>query len=630
MNEMKVKEFFKKSLDPSDVLQNNEIQANRLTGFVMFLASLVLAAVLILTRLGVFQVKEEFLGPLIFQGFLELLIPAVICRVMKGRKIWLKYLLLIEFTIVLARIDSILLYNSVLIMVIPAVLSSRFFSKKFTVRISALTAVLFAASSFANAWWDTGYLDLNFYDPPSGTVLTITDTIRNAVRAVGIDRNIRLEQMMILSYLPKVFVFCLVAVICVKIAEKGRKMVEDQRTITQKTARIESELNLANNIQAHMLPTIFPPYPECEEVDLYASMEPAREVGGDFYDFFMLDDRHLAMVVADVSGKGIPAALFMVITKTLIKNEASMGIDPAGVFTKVNHMLCEGNENNMFVTAWLGILDTETGVLTYANAGHNPPLVKTGGKEFEYLKTRAGFVLGGMDGIKYRQQELRLDSGDRLFLYTDGVTEADRADGSFYGNDRLQNFLNAHPKDDLEQVLRDLHRDIETFAEGAEQADDITMLIMEYCHKKKSDDFPERKFAASEKQLEEVTSYVEQVLEEGGCPAKTAMQISVCAEEIFVNIAKYAYTEREENVSLGIKCEEGQVIMRFTDHGVPYDPLSRKDPDVKLSTEQREIGGLGIYIVKKTMDDVQYKYQNGKNILTLKKNYLRQETANEI
>ena len=626
---MKTKEFLMNSLDESDVLQNNEIQANKLTGFVMFLGSIVLAVVLVLSKLGLFRIKEEFLGPLIFQGILELLIPAMICRLTKGRKLWLKYLLLIELTIVLARIDSILLFNSVLIMVIPAILSSRFFSKRFTVLVGVLTSVLFGFSSFANAWWDVGYLDLNFYDPPAGTVLNITDTIQNAVRVVGIDKNIRLEQMMILSYLPKLFVFGMIAVICVKIAEKGRKMVADQKSVTQKTARIESELNLANNLQTHMLPTIFPPYPECEEVDLYASMEPAREVGGDFYDFFMLDDRHLTLVVADVSGKGIPAALFMVIAKTLIKNEATIGLDPASIFTKVNHMLCEGNEYNMFVTAWLGIFDTETGILTYANAGHNPPLIKTGDGDFEYLKTRHGFVLGGMDGIKYRQQELKIEPGDRLFLYTDGVTEADRADGALYGNDRLKSFLNVHQKDNLEQVLQELHQDIVNFADGAEQADDVTMMLMEYRRQKESDDIQERKFTASENQLEKVTAYVEEVLEGSGCPAKTAMQLSVCAEEIFVNIAKYAYAEQEENVSLGIKCEEGQVIMRFTDHGIPYDPLAKKDPNVKLSAEEREIGGLGIYIVKKTMDDVQYKYQNGKNILTLKKNYLKQEKTNE-
>lgn len=625
MEKIKAKEFWLNTLDDTDVLQNNEIQANKLTGFVMFLGSIILAVVLILSMAGLFQIRKETIGPLVFQGMLELLIPAVICRAVKARKLWLKYVLIIELLIVLARIDSMLMFNSVLIMVIPVVLSSRFFSKRFTVLISVLTAILFATSSFANAWMDTGSLDLNFYEPPVGTVLTVTGNLQETVRAAGIDRMVRLKQVMILSYLPKLLVFALIAVICVKIAEKGRMMVEAQESITRKTARIESELNLANSIQAHMLPTIFPPYPECEEVDLYASMKPARAVGGDFYDFFMLDDRHLAMVMADVSGKGIPAALFMVIAKTLIKNEVMMGTDPAEVFGKVNHMLCEGNENDMFVTAWLGILDTEKGILTYVNAGHNPLVVKTGDNAFAYLKSRAGFVLGGMDGIKYRQQELIFQPGDRLFLYTDGVTEAECPDGTFYGNDRLLEFLNSHDEKDLENILKGLSEDIDKFAEGAEQSDDITMMMMEYRQKKESDALMERKFLARVNQLEEVSAYVEQVLEEAGCPPKTSMQISVCAEEIFVNIAKYAYTEKEEDVSLGIKCEDGQVIMRFTDHGIPYDPLAKKDPDVKLSAEEREIGGLGIYLVKKNMDDVQYKYQNGKNILTLTKNYEKAE-----
>lgn len=625
IKQIKLKAFFNNTLDDTDVLQNNEIQANKLTGFVMFLGSIILAVVLILSMAGLFQIRKETIGPLVFQGMLELLIPAIICRAVKARKLWLKYVLIIELLIVLARIDSMLMFNSVLIMVIPVVLSSRFFSKRFTVLISVLTAILFAASSFANAWMDTGSLDLNFYEPPVGTVLTVTGNLQETVRAAGIDRMVRLKQVMILSYLPKLLVFVLIAVICVKIAEKGRMMVEAQESITRKTARIESELNLANSIQAHMLPTIFPPYPECEEVDLYASMKPARAVGGDFYDFFMLDDKHLAMVMADVSGKGIPAALFMVIAKTLIKNEVMMGTDPAEVFGKVNHMLCEGNENDMFVTAWLGILDTEKGILTYVNAGHNPPVIKTGSSAFEYLKMRGGFVLGGMDGMKYRQRELVLQPGDRLFLYTDGVTEADRPDGSFYGDERLLAFLNSHDEKDLESILKDLSEDIDKFAEGAEQADDITMMMMEYRRRRESDELMERKFLARVNQLEEVSAYVEQVLEEAGCPPKTSMQISVCAEEIFVNIAKYAYTEKEEDVSLGIKCEDGQVIMRFTDHGIPYDPLAKKDPDVKLSAEEREIGGLGIYLVKKNMDDVQYKYQNGKNILTLTKNYEKAE-----
>lgn len=616
---MKRKEWFCKTLDENDILQNNEIQANKLVGFTMFLGSILLAVIWILCFSGIFHLKKEVINGIVFHGMLELLIPAVLCRVAKARKAWLKYLLLIELLIVLARIDSILGFNVPLIMIIPVILSCRFFSRRFTALISGLTMVLFALSTFANTWWNLGILDLNFYDPPKGTTLVIEDTILNAVKAVGIDPAVRVKQTMVLSYLPKMFTFLLISIVCVKIAEKGKQMVLEQELTTKKTARIETELNLANRIQAHMLPTIFPPFPDCEEIDLYAMMNPAKEVGGDFYDFFMIDENRFAMIIADVSGKGVPAALFMVITKTLLKNETMTGMKPEDVFTKVNHMLCEGNDDTMFVTAWMGILDMETGVLTYVNAGHNPPFVKRETGEFEALKSKAGFVLAGMDGIRYRQYEIRMQPGDQLFLYTDGVTEAMNPEEELYGENRLKNYLNAHISTDVKAVLEGLKEDIDKYARDEEQFDDITMLLMHYKKCKAQNGFLEKTFKAKENQLSEVLAFVEQELEEKTCPMKTTMQISVCVEEIFVNVAKYAYTQEDADVTIGMKFDSDELTMRFADHGIPFDPLAKKDPDISLPAEKREIGGLGIYIVKKTMDDVKYEYKNGMNILTMKK-----------
>lgn len=617
----KLKAFLVTDLKEDDILQNNEIQANRLIGFSMCLGSILLAVICIMCRVGIFHIKSDIYRILLFRGISELLIPVILCRITKARKIWLKYVMLIEFLIVLARMDSLLGFNATLIMVIPLILSCRFFRKNFTILISGLTILLFGLSSFANAYWNMGYLDLNFYDPAKGTVLIMAGTLREAVLKYPIDRMARLQQVMLFSFVPKLIVFVLISVICVKIAIKGRQMVLDQEATTKKSARIESELDLANNIQAHMLPTIFPPYPDCEEIQLYASMSPAKEVGGDFYDFFMLDDRNIAFIVADVSGKGVPAALFMVIAKTLIKNETNMGCEPAEIFTKVNHMLCEGNDYNMFVTAWLGILNTETGVLKYANAGHNAPLIRKGDGRYEYLKTKHGFVLAGMDGIRYNQCELQMEPGDRIFVYTDGVTEAANSQDELFGEERLQAYLNEHITDDVESTVTGLKSEIFRFADEREQFDDITMLLLNYRERKMSDQMLEKNFQAKENQLQEVLRFVEQEMEENEFPMKLAMQICVCVEEIFVNIARYAYEKSEEDVTLGLKCEDNELTMRFVDHGIPFDPLAKKDPDVTLSAEDRNIGGLGIFIVKKTMDDVKYEYKNGKNILTLKKKF---------
>ena len=255
--------------------------------------------------------------------------------------------------------------------------------------------------------------------------------------------------------------------------------------MTAEKERIGAELNVATQIQADMLPRIFPAFPERTEFDIFASMNPAKEVGGDFYDFFLVDENHLAIVIADVSGKGVPAALFMVIAKTLIKNHAQLRECPADIFTNVNEQLCEGNEAGLFVTGWMGILDLTTGQFVYVNAGHNPPLLMRSGENFEYLKSRAGFVLAGMEGIRYRQAELTLLPGDRLYLYTDGVTEATDIHAELYSEDRLQNALNQYKTLPIQEMCSGIKSSVYEFFGEADQFDDITMLAIEFKGKEK-------------------------------------------------------------------------------------------------------------------------------------------------
>ena len=270
------------------------------------------------------------------------------------------------------------------------------------------------------------------------------------------------------------------------LANSFRKMEEDVisylrsfMAITAEKERIGAELNVATQIQADMLPRIFPAFPERPEFDIYASMTPAKEVGGDFYDFFLVDDDHLAMVIADVSGKGVPAALFMVIAKTLLKNAAQTGLSPKAVLEKVNNQLCANNEAEMFVTVWLGIYEISTGKLTAANAGHEYPAIRRSGGRFELVKDRHGFVLAGMEDARYREYELELGMGDTLFLYTDGVAEAIGAANILYGTERMLATLNTAPGRCPEKLLRDVKQDIDRFVGDAPQFDDITMLAIQ-------------------------------------------------------------------------------------------------------------------------------------------------------
>ena len=268
------------------------------------------------------------------------------------------------------------------------------------------------------------------------------------------------------------------------LARSSARMVHDLQNymiyLRQATAdreRINTELNVATRIQASMLPHDFP---DREEYSLYATMNPAKEVGGDFYDFFHVDDDHLALVIADVSGKGIPAAMFMVTSKNLLKSCAQTGASPKEILEKVNQQLCENNEAEMFVTVWLGILELSTGKMVCANAGHEFPAICRAGGEFELLKDRHGFVLAGMEFTKYRQYEEILHPGDRLYIYTDGVPEATDADDELYGTDRMLRALNRNPEAEPEELLRTVRRNVDVFVGEAPQFDDMTMLGLVY------------------------------------------------------------------------------------------------------------------------------------------------------
>ena len=389
-----------------------------------------------------------------------------------------------------------------------------------------------------------------------------------------------------------------------------------KRYIAEAAARIDKELEYAKQIQLSALPTNFP---VGEEYDICAQMIAAKEVGGDFYDFYKLDNDTVAILAADVSGKGIPAAMFMMTAKTIIKDLAESGMAVNDIFTKANEKLCENNESGMFVTAWMGILDIPSGKMQFANAGHNPPLLKRADGSFEYLKTRAGFVLAGMEGIRYRAGEITLGAGDRLFLYTDGVPEATNGNNELYGEDRLLAFMNDNQRVEASVLLPGLKKDIDEFVGDAPQFDDITMLMFDYKPSKGGVRMEEKTFPAKTDSLTDVLAFIEQALEAYECPMKMQMAICVAIEEVFVNVAHYAYGEGEGDVKFTIRFDEQtrDITFQMTDKGVAFDPLKKPDPDITLSAEDREIGGLGIFITKKTMDTVTYAYENGENILTM-------------
>ena len=402
--------------------------------------------------------------------------------------------------------------------------------------------------------------------------------------------------------------------------EQIQLYVDDLTRVTAEKERISTELGLATRIQADMLPSFFPAFPDRSEFDIYAVMDPAREVGGDFYDFFLIDDDHLCALIADVSGKGIPAALFMMATKIILGNNAMAGKSPAQILTDTNAAICPNNREQMFVTVWLGILELSTGRLTASNAGHEYPAMKRADGSFELLMDKHGFVIGGLDGIRYQNYELQMAPGDKLFLYTDGVPEASDKDLHLFGTDRMLTALNEESVSSPEQILDRVRRAVDGFVDEAEQFDDMTMLCLEY--KGKQDRLTdEMEIEALVKNLPAVTDFANRCLKRADCPEKARSETELAVEEIFVNIAEYAYAPGTGKAALRIETDlkDHTAVLTFTDRGIPYDPLTNQDPDVTLTAEERRIGGLGIFMTKKLMDELHYEYKDGCNILTMKK-----------
>lgn len=399
-----------------------------------------------------------------------------------------------------------------------------------------------------------------------------------------------------------------------KMEEDMLSYIDRLTNITKEKERIGAELHIATMIQENSIPNKFPAFPSRTDFNIYASMTPAKEVGGDFYNFFLIDDDHLAIVIADVSGKGIPAALFMMVTNILISDRTKMGGTPSEILSFVNQEIYDHNEAEMFVTVWLGIVCLSTGKLIASNAGHDDPFIYHNHEKFESEKRKHGLVLGGMDGMKYTDYEIDLKPGDKLFVYTDGITEATNKDKELYGKERLVETLNQCKDLPPEEILGFVHNSVNEFVGDEPQFDDMTMLCFEM---KEKDDKTVLKIEAQNENLHKVTDFIDSFLEKNECLPKAQTQIDLSIEEIFVNISNYAYKESIGICEIELELKGNNIHITFKDHGTPFNPLAKPDPDNTLSADERQIGGLGVFLVKKNMDDVIYNYIDNMNVLTL-------------
>jgi sigma-B regulation protein RsbU (phosphoserine phosphatase) len=407
---------------------------------------------------------------------------------------------------------------------------------------------------------------------------------------------------------------------------KNRELQESFETLKRTTSakeRMESELNIGCEIQMSMLPVEFPAFPHRKEFDVYAQLVPAREVGGDFYDFFLVDEDHLCFGVGDVSGKGVPSALFMAVTKTLIKSRATNDFSPASILTHANDELAHHNDSCMFVTIFLAMLNVKTGRLTYCNAGHNPPYLMRDGVP-KRVDARHGPVVGAVDGMTYDEDELDLQPGDLMLLYTDGVTEAMNAEQQLYSERRLVSLLDGARFETVSQAVDVVTADVWEYQGSAEQADDVTVLALEYFGEPRgrSMNVLELSIANDPKEIARVNGEFKGFAEEAGLPTKLRRQMQMVFDELLSNVISYGYEDAgAHTIELRVEARGGRLAVIVEDDGKPFNPFTMEAPDTELGIEERAIGGLGIHLVRNVMDHVSYQRRTDRNVVTLVKKY---------
>ncbi len=391
---------------------------------------------------------------------------------------------------------------------------------------------------------------------------------------------------------------------------------EQNKKLNEKRERMEGDLQIASGIQMSMVPKVFPPFPERHDLDMAADIVPAREVGGDLYDYFIRDEK-LFFCIGDVSGKGVPASLVMAVTRTTFRNLSASEDSPGKIVRGMNESLCAMNESSMFVTFFCGVLDLASGTLRYCNAGHNPPLILT--RSMQFLPVEANLPLGIMSGMEFKEQGISFRYDDALFLYTDGLTEAENAGHMQFGEERMKKVL--HGRKGAYEHLKNMEKEVASFVGGAPQSDDLTMLFIHYLGGQADAGNLRMMFHNDIRQVSQLEGWLETVSRELECPESLIPSLNLALEEAVTNVILYAYPKGIYGpVELDASREDNSLKFVLSDSGKPFDPTARPDADVNASLEDRQIGGLGIHLVRSIMDAVSYEYRDGRNILTMTKN----------
>lgn len=604
---------------------DNEADANRQMGFANAFAALLMLAIWICYLTGFFQVHKA-VAPVIHVAFpisiLILLTPLLYTFRFKQilKKPSYKFFVVFSFVFVIAAVNIIIPKHTLLAWALCIIMTAHFYNPK-------LCKITFFVCLGLMLLCIYGCMFLGEYDPNLiGNGLVVDGQI---VYVDGVQERYELLHKFLLEgenrylkvffyyYLPRSGILALIFLVCNSLNVRTYKLLVSEIRVNSEQEKTRTELEVAKDIQLATLPNNVS---TSQHVEIVGELKAAKEVGGDFYDYFNIDEDHTAMVIGDVSGKGIPAAMFMMKTITCFKNFTRANKTPAEILKEVNKAIYEGNNSQMFVTCFLAILDSKTGVLKFSNAGHNPPIIGSN-HNYRYLKCNPGFILGGFEDAFVKDEEIALQPGESITLYTDGITEARNIKGAFFGEDRLIETFNKKDYTCLIELHHSIKDEVSNFVGDAPQSDDLTFITMKYHGDAYT--YSEETFDATLDNIQPALDFMEEFCAKHNFPKEFRNNLLVVGDELFSNIVKYAYDNKGGEIYVRVlyNIDKKEFVLTVIDRGPEFNQLEVNNDMVSGDVENQRIGGLGILIVKKIMSQYAYDHINGKNILVLRKKF---------
>ena len=602
----------------------NEADANRHMSFVNAAAGALALVMWVLYLTRVFLIPDHFYTAvcIMFPCIAVLMfIPLFFIKTEMIRKPGYKYFILFSLLAAIIALNISIPKHSLLFWPFAVLIANHYYNPTigrviYGVSIFAMLICLYVGMFF-------GEFDENLFGGgvimPDGTIGTVEtfEERKQLLHDLMVNGNNRYLKVLVYYFFPRAMIITLFFLVSNLLNRRTYKLLDKEVRIHDEQEKARTELNVAKDIQMNTLPDEFV---DAKDVEIVGELKAAREVGGDLYDYLDIDENHVAVLIGDVSGKGVPAAMFMMKTITSFRDFAAPNKTPSQILKEVNASIFKGNKKSMFVTCFLAILDKRNGKVVYANAGHNPPIVGSN-RKYEYLKCSSGFLLGCFKDAIVKDEEITLKPGESITLYTDGITEANNIKGELFGEERLLKVFNRQDYTCTVELHHSIKDEIFSFVKDAPQSDDITFVTMKFQESHYT--FEEKGFNAKKDNIPEMLDFISEFGEQHKFPEAFKNQLLIVGDELFSNIVKHGYKNEggEINVRLLFDDDKNEFVLTIIDKAQAFNQLKVNNPKVGSHAKKQTIGGLGLIIVKKIMTEYAYDRINGKNILVLKKRF---------